>query len=145
MGAEILRAVLDQSCSFSQPVFYTVDVTAGPGGANGATFATQFQCKQDRYFLLTGIGSGVIVAATGMQDQSAGQLQIYALAANRFIYNSGPVPNMLTGQDFNVQLTLPEYVLINPAESLRVEVFIPAGVAGPLIYPITLYGIEYAR
>lgn len=152
-GGEILRAVLDKSCAFSNPVFYSADLTSpATSNPNGANFGAAFECKQDRYFLMTGFCVGVILAATGYQEQTGAQVSMRIAKSSRAIYGQGNferkgehIPTLLVGQDFNRQMTLPDYILYEPNDTILLDLFLPAGVAGPLTYPVTMYGIEYAR
>jgi hypothetical protein len=142
MSGEILRAVLDQSCAYSAPKFYTIDFLGVAGGAQDVS--SFLQTKQDRYFLVTGLALGMFATGNGYVENTPAQLQVKILRSSRILYNNGNIPNLLCGQDFNAQVTFPEYILIEPAETILANIITAAGVAAAS-YTLTLYGIEYAR
>jgi hypothetical protein len=140
---EILRAVLDKSCAFSNPAFYSIEIPApgvGPVNRNGV-----LEMKSDRWFLMTGLAAYVCGTFTnGYLANSAGQFQFEILRAGRSVFNTGPVPGALFGYDCNQMLTLPEYILFGPNETLGMNLRTETAT-GDLPYGATLYGIEYAR
>jgi hypothetical protein len=139
---EILRAVLDQSCQFSNPAFYTIETPEALGPGNAVTLKGFLQMKQDRYFLVTAIGQGRWDIVLGWQDNSLAKFSLRDLRTGRLIWQT-PIPQLTIGQDLQQCFTLPEYILLRPAASIQLEVETIDGAIG-YFYGAQLYGIEYA-
>jgi len=140
---EILRAVLDQSCKFSNPAFYNMECGPYTGAGQVDTKVTYLECKTDRYFLVTGLAQSRFSQVTGMFDNGRGEYQIKILRTGRILYQD-PLKKLLVGQDMSQMLTLPEYVLLHPNETIELTISALTRAVNPMTYMLTLAGIEYA-
>lgn len=140
MSGEILRAILDEKCSFSAPAFYglTMPVSAL------ATINGYLQCKGDRYFLMTGLAFFSVSGGQILYNNPSNGVYINVFDPNRQkTYFNNPL-NMYssfmngTSTDF---FTLPEYVLWQPNDLIGIAL---SGIATTQNY-VTLAGIEYAK
>ena len=161
--SEILRAVLDQTCTFSSPVFYTLTFPTDTN--NQFHFIKGFlQCKPDSYFLMTGFAlfKGTVfagVATTQVAQQSRedvfnpqndhhlffgtdepGTVGSPPLGFRNFVYAN------LINDKLNQFCTMPEYVLWEPQQTIGAQIF-AQGVSGgnSFQYWMTLMGIEYKK
>ena len=142
---EILRAVLDQSCTFSAPAFYTMTFVP-PAGAypNFTSSVATLQMKQDRYFLCTAIMPMWAAKITGFSNNQYGDVQLYDPATSAVYFDGGDLSMFLVNETTNDQLTLNEYILFEPAQLLAAKFRGPGVPAGVLAYMV-LVGIEYAK
>ncbi len=139
---EILRAVMDKSCLFSNPAFYTIESPPAVGAGAIVNLVSYLETKVDRWFLCTGLGQQRFNAALGAFDNGDAKIQLRTLKGGRVIYNN-PIPQLLAGQDFTQTLTFPEYILIGPNETIQMNTEV-ASSANNWIYSVCLFGIEYA-
>lgn len=164
---EILRAVLDESCTYSQPAFYTMTLplSANNSGSH-VTLNTVLQLKQDRYFsqtgafLVTQFASGGIPAEPGYAGGSYTGNEFVDMydAQSGHHYFSGPLafinkglvnfmPAAILNDNVSNMLTFPEYILWEPAQTVGVNVrgYGIAPSLGQMQYTFMLVGIEYAK
>lgn len=145
--SELLRAVLDQSCTFSAPAFYTVEHKFPSGTLRNIPQTQYLETKVDRIFLVTslsfaqfGISNGVTVIAP-----SAAYYKITMLRSSRVLFDK-PILNNLLGGDERLVFTLPEYIMFESNDTIAVEV-VPvadAGIEGKN-FVLTFNGIEYGK
>lgn len=145
--SELLRAVLDESCSFSQPCFYTIDFTVVPNfSVDQATVVT----NQDRYFLMTAVTLTWVAPTPTTSARWASATLFDALTSESIVSTQ---PATLTPQDqtsytllnwnLNNQYTLPEYKLWRPGS--RIGGRVTTGNNIPRDYTFVLSGIEYGE
>lgn len=155
---EILRAVLDETCLKSMPVFYCVEILKTTPPATGAPFeflSAALQLKANRWFLMTAYALTTAnltiaeynvptgVAALSITDLRSG----YQFDANVNNPNLGQ-PRSLINRNLNSLETMAEYALFPPNGLIQCSGVMPSRAAGPgdqFIDWITLVGIEYAE
>lgn len=69
------------------------------------------------------------------------KIEVRLLKTGRVIYNN-LIPMLAAGQDATNMFTLPEYILVGPAETIQLNVEVPSS-ANNFVYLAALYGIEY--
>lgn len=156
---ELLRAVLDETCLKSMPVFYCVEIlkTTPPiSGVGSFEFMSrQLQLKANRLFLMTGYTLSTInltlgvynvpteVSAISITDLVSG----YQFDANINNPNQGQ-PRALANRNLNSFETMAEYALFRPNGLIQCSGVMLSRQQGPgnqFLDLITLAGIEYAE
>lgn len=147
-GGEILRAVMEASCVYSNPAFYCIPMDAG--AVTNAVLRGLLQLHKDRWFLLTNIiptATEFSAVATDVGYQRLARpefVRLYDPATNE---DFARVANQMHASElgdtsFNYQFTLPEYIAWEPASLIGVE-WQGIGSATANIKFLTLAGIEY--
>lgn len=147
---EILRAVLDQSCTYSAPKIYTMPEITVAAGVTGP-FSSFREFQHGRMFLVTSIVAYAVQRAVGASAMNANQawshydINLRIQRSSRTIYSSDQAPSVLASSGYVTQsFDLPEYVLIDGHEVVeligRRRGGIQAGAVG-----VSLVGIEYGK
>lgn len=142
MSGEILRAVLDKSCLFSAPNWYTIGIDLTAPQTTGVAY---LETKVDRLFLVTAITAFSVPTSNGGTAalQSFG-FQVTLPRSSRVLFNRDPLMVPLMGNVQNFRFTLPEYVLLESNDLVQFNVSnIVAGQARK--YVLTMHGIEYGK
>lgn len=150
---ELLRAVLDQSCRFKAPAFYTVAIEKSVPPPSGAfDFASGvLQCKADTWFLITGYTLTTVNLNTNQYNiptEFSGVMIVDPKNGLRYDANinsqGAGQPRALANRNLNNFETLPEYILFGPSSLIQIEGFMLTNNGGTQYADwITLAGIEY--
>lgn len=128
-GGEILRAVMSDPNNVADysMVFYVAALNADNGTANATgTYRGFFQCKKDRYFLMT----GAVPTATDQSGATAGFLRGSAPEFVRFFdpstsreyaFKPPMQGDLISDTSYNWSFTFPEYILWEPASLIGIE------------------------
>lgn len=143
--SEILRAVLDESCKASQPIFYIIPFQMSATVASAVT-------RQDRYFLMTSMALGFHnltptaslppYLAFNVTDPQTGESMVSTQPVGVAPQDMAPFP--LLNWKLNSAFTMPEYKLWRPASRMVVQISAPVNTTYDLHIAV-LSGIEYAR
>lgn len=145
--SEILRAVLDASCTFSAPAFYNVPITSPlNGGVVPIAMQGRLQLKADRWFLQTGLMFANVVGAPRYQASDFDRIVSLQNLKNAKTYFSAPLQMqaIACGENATSQLTFPHYILWEPASLVGVTTTNLPTDATNIAYCV-MAGIEYAR
>ena len=149
---EILRAVMEKNCIYSQPSFFSIPLSLVTSGAppSFARRQTSVQWKTDSWFLVIGWAQFNAFANVGIFGWAP------PLAASRFVLAKGnnqeqfefnaPAPAANHNGNLNDFLSLPEYPLIAPGELVTVfEDVQVTNTGSPFTRTttVTLAGVEY--
>lgn len=128
-GGEILRAVLSDPSNVVdyQPAFYCLTLNSDNGtGAANATERGFLQMRKDKYFLMTGI----VPTATQVGGSGTGFLRISLPEkvrifdpsnSDEYFFKPPIITSLLAESSLNWMMTLPEYILWEPASIMGVE------------------------
>jgi hypothetical protein len=151
--SEVLRAIMEYNCAYSQTAFYTLLLRQGLGG--GARVLSRMQssllCKADCYFLAMGAAqSTALGGGTGVFGWN-GKAAPTTFALQRGINQEQFefTPQIKSNQNYNLNnfVSWGEYILFKPLELLTViqDVMVNDG-ASPntnTINYVVIQGIEY--
>lgn len=149
-GGEILRAVMSDPANVVdyQLAFYCQTLNADNGTANAS--ATQrgfFQCRKDRYFMMTGIIPTATNGDTGFRRISENEfIRIYDPSNNEeFVFkNLLMQASLYSESSLNWSFTLPEYILWEPASLIGID-WTGINFNGTIDFKfLTMVGIEFA-
>lgn len=153
--SEVLRAIFDKNCVYSQTAFYTIGISVPITSATLALARRQGQlaCQADRWFLCMGaaqdnaayvtapaVAYGWIAKATPTTFEivrgSTGEA--FAIA---------PQQQSLVNYNLNNFVSFDEYIPFGPSELIQinedVEIGTAIGTAGTMYPYVTLVGVEY--
>lgn len=128
-GGEILRAVLSDPSNVVdyQTAFYCLTLNSDNGTADARAKEVGFlQMRKDKYFLLTGIvptATQVGGAGTGFLRVSQPEfIRIFDPSnSDEYIFKPPVQMSLLAESSLNWMMTLPEYILWEPASIMGVE------------------------
>lgn len=149
---EILRAVCDETCVYSQPAFYVGRVTqfATLGGTRLQVRRQAYiQCKNDTWFLMMGWSQSIAIgAATPPYFDTKTDPVAFSVQDGRSgeSYSTGQLLHSNAGFNLNNIITLPEYVLWSPASLIVFSMDVPSQNTDAAVNDdtwVTLSGIEY--
>lgn len=148
---EILRAVLDATCIYSAPAYYTGSVAFNSANTGSRTFAmrnTVIQCKSDTWFLMMGWSFQSCAALAGnSQWSNKAESQVFNVTnlkmGKQLQFND--VEQDLANYNLNNFVTLPEYTLWEPSDLIGINMTVAITDIAARINTsfLTLAGIEY--
>lgn len=156
--SELLRAVMDASCVYKNPVFYSMRVFSTANTGTQQTMTGRVQIPGDRWFLCMGVyryevrtdikwidifGENIGPEPQIMKTRLYNPLTGFDYYANG---SSVPIPAGLANDNLNQGATLPEYILLGPQEIIAADIT-GAGLHGgsQFFNWVVLAGIDYKR
>lgn len=141
--SELLRAVLDKSCIYSNPAFYTAEIAYV--AASDAPQTTYVEIKADKYFLITSISfTNFSTAGGGTSAPAFGKYQIRRSRSSQSLFPFPLNPSYFGSASDREVFTLPHYILCDPTDLLEIT-FQPDLIAANRIFSLTFNGIEYGK
>jgi len=143
MSGEILRAVMEKSCIFSSPSFYSVELTVP--ATIPPILTANLTGKSDSYFLIMGVAP-YLLASAGGDNTAMAEIMSFTVRSPKTskIWTFGEMAGRSWGKNLAGMTFMSEYPLLEPDELLAVD-FSTEGFAAANVAGVTFVGIEYRK